>query len=97
MTKEAGLAVTMYGMGATVGDYDNDGWPDLFITGVGGNHLFHNEGDTNGVDWSATSWRRRRRPASAGPAVGRTSRPAISSPGTNRSVLDLGVVSRLRR
>jgi enediyne biosynthesis protein E4 len=44
VTREAGLAVTLYGMGATVGDYDNDGWPDLFVTGVGGNHLFHNEG-----------------------------------------------------
>jgi hypothetical protein len=43
VTKEAGLAVTMYGMGATVGDYDNDGWSDLFITGVGGNRLYHNE------------------------------------------------------
>src|SRR5579885_1068015 len=30
VSKEAGLAVTMFGMGATVGDYDNDGWPDLF-------------------------------------------------------------------
>lgn len=43
VTKEAGLAVTMFGMGATVGDYDNDGWSDLFVTGVGGNRLFHNE------------------------------------------------------
>jgi hypothetical protein len=43
VTKEAGLAATFYGMGVTVGDYDNDGWPDVFITGVGGNHLFHNE------------------------------------------------------
>jgi hypothetical protein len=49
VTKEAGLAVTLYGMGATVGDYDNDGWPDLFVTGVGGNHLFHNEANTNGI------------------------------------------------
>jgi hypothetical protein len=47
-TKEAGLAVTMYGMGATVGDYDNDGWPDLFVTGVGGNRLFHNTAYSNG-------------------------------------------------
>ncbi len=42
VTAASGLAVTMYGMGVTVGDYDNDGWPDLFITGVGGNRLFHN-------------------------------------------------------
>jgi hypothetical protein len=47
VTKEAGLAVTMYGMGATVGDYDNDGWPDLFVTGVGGNRLLHNSAGSN--------------------------------------------------
>jgi hypothetical protein len=50
VTKEAGLAVTMFGMGATVGDYDNDGWPDLFVTGIGGNRLFHNTADTGGVN-----------------------------------------------
>jgi hypothetical protein len=48
VTKEAGLAVSMFGMGATVGDYDNDGWPDLFITGVGGNRLFHNSAEASG-------------------------------------------------
>jgi hypothetical protein len=48
VTASAGLAVTLYGMGVTVGDYDNDGWPDLFITGVGGNRLFHNEEAPNG-------------------------------------------------
>jgi enediyne biosynthesis protein E4 len=42
VTEEAGLAVTMYGMGVAVGDFDNDGHPDLYVTGVGGNHLFHN-------------------------------------------------------
>ena len=30
-------------MGVAVGDYDNDGWPDVFITTVGNNHLFHND------------------------------------------------------
>ena len=48
VTAAAGLAVTMYGMGVTVGDYDNDGWPDVFVTGVGGNRLFHNEPDGKG-------------------------------------------------
>lgn len=37
-----GLAITCYGMGVAVGDYDNDGWVDVFITAVGLNHLFHN-------------------------------------------------------
>jgi hypothetical protein len=48
VTAAAGLAVTFYGMGVTVGDYDNDGWPDVFITGVGGNHLFHSVPDGKG-------------------------------------------------
>jgi hypothetical protein len=48
VTAACGLAITMYGMGVTVGDYDNDGWPDIFITGVGGNRLFHNEDDGKG-------------------------------------------------
>ena len=34
----------LYGMGATVGDYDNDGDPDLYVTGVGRNYLFRNNG-----------------------------------------------------
>jgi enediyne biosynthesis protein E4 len=42
VTEEAGLNVTMYGMGVAVGDYDNDGYPDVFVTGVGGCRLFHN-------------------------------------------------------
>src|SRR5438132_268906 len=32
VTRAAGLALSMYGMGVTVGDYDNDGWPDIFVT-----------------------------------------------------------------
>ena len=42
VTKSAGLDVALYGMGVAVGDFDNDGWIDLFITGVGGNRLFRN-------------------------------------------------------
>jgi hypothetical protein len=44
VTQRAGLAVEMYGMGVTVADYDNDGFPDIFITAVGQNRLFHNTG-----------------------------------------------------
>jgi hypothetical protein len=44
VTPGSGLDVSLYGMGVAVGDYDNDGLPDVFITAVGGNHLFHNEG-----------------------------------------------------
>ena len=35
----------MYGMGVAVGDYDNDGYDDLFVTAYGQNHLFHNNGN----------------------------------------------------
>jgi hypothetical protein len=42
VTRAAGLAIEMYGMGCAIGDYDNDGYPDIYITGVGSNHLFHN-------------------------------------------------------
>jgi hypothetical protein len=45
VTKQCGLDITMYGMGVTVGDFDNDGWPDLFVTGLGGCRLLHNEPD----------------------------------------------------
>jgi hypothetical protein len=46
VTRKAGLAVTSYGMGTAVGDYDNDGWDDLYVTAVlGPSHLFHNRGN----------------------------------------------------
>ena len=46
----AGLDLIFNGMGATAGDFDNDGWPDLFLTGVGGNRLLRNAGDGTFVD-----------------------------------------------
>jgi hypothetical protein len=42
VTKKAGLALPIYGMGVAVGDYDNDGYDDLFVTAYGQNHLFRN-------------------------------------------------------
>ncbi len=50
VTKEAGLAGTGYDMGAAVGDYDNDGYPDLFVAGVHGRTLYHNNGDGTFTD-----------------------------------------------
>ena len=42
VTRQAGLAVEMYGLGCAVADYDNDGYDDIYITTVGSNHLFRN-------------------------------------------------------
>jgi enediyne biosynthesis protein E4 len=40
----SGLDVEMYALGVAVGDYDNDGRDDVYVTALGGDHLFHNEG-----------------------------------------------------
>src|SRR5207247_4432698 len=45
VTRAARLDAECYGMGCAVGDYDNDGYPDLYLTALGPNHLFHNDGD----------------------------------------------------
>lgn len=42
VTRQAGLDIEMYGMGVAVGDYNNDGCDDIFITALGQNHLFRN-------------------------------------------------------
>jgi len=44
VSKSAGLDVELYGMGVAVADYDNDGFPDIFISCVGQSRLFHNTG-----------------------------------------------------
>jgi hypothetical protein len=49
-TRKAGLALPMFGMGVAVGDYDNDGFDDLFITALGQSHLFHNNGNGTFTD-----------------------------------------------
>jgi hypothetical protein len=53
VTRAAGLAIEMYGMGCAIGDYDNDGYPDIYITAVGSNHLFHNLGNGKFSDVTA--------------------------------------------
>jgi enediyne biosynthesis protein E4 len=42
VTARSGLAVPMFGMGVAIGDYDNDGYDDIFVTAVGQSRLFHN-------------------------------------------------------
>jgi hypothetical protein len=53
VTERAGLTGAGYGMGVAVGDYDNDGHPDIFLANVTGNQLFHNNGDGTFTDVTA--------------------------------------------
>jgi hypothetical protein len=55
VTKAAGLDVEMYGMGVAIGDYNNDGFPDIFITCVGQNRLFRNTGKGTFLDVTRAS------------------------------------------
>ena len=50
VTVRAGVAGGTFGMGATVGDYDGDGFPDLYVTAYGKATLYHNEGDGTFTD-----------------------------------------------
>ncbi|MGA9055776.1 MAG: CRTAC1 family protein [Terriglobia bacterium] len=53
VTQQAGLAGSGYDNGVAVGDYDNDGYPDLFVAGVHRNTLYHNNGDGTFTDVTA--------------------------------------------
>jgi hypothetical protein len=77
VTASSGLDVELFGMGVSAADYDNDGWPDIFVTSVGGNKLFRNVGGKRFEDVTAAagvggpgSW----------PAVGAEEFPKISEP-----------------
>jgi hypothetical protein len=50
VTEKSGLQGTGYGMGVAIGDYDNDGFEDLYVTAYGGNKLYHNNGDGTFMD-----------------------------------------------
>jgi enediyne biosynthesis protein E4 len=63
VTVKAGLTATGWGQGVCVGDYDNDGWHDLYVTYYGKNRLYHNDhgvfkevGDEAGVAGSGKAW-----------------------------------------
>ncbi len=55
VTREAGLAVEMYGLGCAVADYDNDGFVDIYITALGPNCLFRNLGNGKFQDVTAAA------------------------------------------
>jgi enediyne biosynthesis protein E4 len=50
VTASAGVANDRWGTGCVVGDYDNDGWPDLYVTNVGASRLYHNNHDGTFTD-----------------------------------------------
>jgi enediyne biosynthesis protein E4 len=50
VTRRAGLALPLFGLGVAVGDYDNDGFDDIFVTALGQSHLFHNNGNGTFTD-----------------------------------------------
>src|SRR5206468_1798501 len=63
VTVKAGLAASGWGQGVCVGDYDNDGWEDLYVTYYGKNRLYHNQdgvftevGEKSGVAGSGKAW-----------------------------------------
>ena len=53
VTAKSGLTVGCFAMGGAVGDYNNDGWPDLYLTCLGGNVLYRNNGDGTFSDVTA--------------------------------------------
>ena len=55
LTNTAGLDVEMHGMGVAVGDYNNDGFPDIFVTCVGQSRLFENKGNGRFIDVTESS------------------------------------------
>jgi len=55
VTEASGLHSDGYGMGVAAGDYDNDGWVDLYVTNFGSNRLYHNDGDGTFTDVTEAS------------------------------------------
>ena len=57
VTEAAGVAATAFGMGLAVADYDNDGYPDIYLSNFGPNVLYHNNGDGTFTDVTRTGGR----------------------------------------
>ena len=72
VTIKAGVANDRWGFGCTVGDFDNDGWPDLYVTNYGMNRLYHNNHDGTFTDVAEK----------AGVAVGTAQQPIWSAGAT---------------
>jgi enediyne biosynthesis protein E4 len=83
VTDKAGIATPGFAMGGAVGDYDNDGWPDIYVTCLGGNVLYRNNGDGTFTDTTAK----------AGVADGRWSMGAAFGDYDGDGFVDLMVVN----
>jgi hypothetical protein len=81
VTDKAGIATPGYANGGAVADYNNDGWPDIYITNLGGNVLYRNNGDGTFTDVTAK----------AGVADGRYSAGATFGDYDNDGYVDLFV------
>ncbi len=55
VTAKAGVANERWGMGVAVGDFDNDGWPDIYVSNFGKNRLYHNNHDGTFTDVAETA------------------------------------------
>ncbi len=55
VTRRAGLATPAFGFGVAIGDYDNDGFDDIFVSALGQSHLFHNNGNGTFTDVTKTA------------------------------------------
>src|SRR5271157_6484198 len=93
VTREAGLAGAGYDMGVAIGDYDNDGFPDIFIAGVHGNSLYHNNGDGTFTNVTAKAGLERCVDPKYGPLW---SNAAVWVDVNNDGLLDLFVVNYLQ-
>jgi hypothetical protein len=93
VTKVAGLAGTGFDIGVAVGDYDNDGHPDLFVTGVHHNTLYHNNGDGTFSDVTAKAALDKPNDPQYGPLW---SEAAVWVDVNNDGLLDLFIVNYLQ-
>src|SRR5581483_4166280 len=83
VSEKAGIAAPGFAMGGAVGDYNNDGWPDIYVTALGGNVLYRNNGDGTFTDVTAK----------AGVADGRLSTGAAFGDYDGDGYLDLMVAN----
>jgi hypothetical protein len=93
VTEAAGLAGTGFDCGAAVADYDNDGFPDLFVAGVRHNTLYHNNGDGTFTDVTGKAGISNRPDPQYGPMWGIA---GVWMDVNNDGLLDLFVVNYLQ-